>query len=401
MSGTSHEHHHGHGLIIGVIAALLGVAAGAGLAVLVLSHMQPAGQNGGGDAAAQQGMPPASVRVGVVSRQELARRFDVVGRLQEIRHATVAAEVEGRVLSAPIEPGDPVVGGQTVLAEIDGVWTRLALEQAEAQVAAAKVTLDQSQRDYEYLRKLANGGSAKPKEVDDAQAKVEANRAALQAAQAMRDEAQQRVERLAIVAPFDGAVVQRLVERGQWVSPGAAVAKVITTGQLDAEVYVPEQYIGQVNVGEQVEVSIDPLDESVQGKIVAVVPLAANAARTFPVKIRLDDRGGRLKAGMSVTAHLPISQKQPHLVVPRDAVLFSGADTSVWAVMPSDNQKQPPTAAPVPVRVLFGTADDYVIEPLGDKELAVGGLVVVQGGERLIPGQGLLFEPPPPPEVKS
>ncbi|MCC6680162.1 MAG: efflux RND transporter periplasmic adaptor subunit [Phycisphaeraceae bacterium] len=399
MSGTSHEHHHGHGLIIGVIAALLGVAAGAGVAVLVLGGAQPVGMEGD-DAAAQGGMPPAMVNVAAVSQQELAERFDVVGRLQEMRSAIVAAEVAGRVLNAPIEPGDAVVGGETVLAEIDGVWARLALRQAEAQVAAARATFDQSQRDYEYLRKLSEGGSAKPKEVEDARAQVEAGQAALDAAVAMRDEAQQRVERLAIVAPFDGTVVQRLVERGQWVSPGAAVAMVITTGQLDAEVYVPEQHIGKVAVGEQVQVSIDPLKESDEGEIVAVVPLASNAARTFPVKIRLDDRGGKLKAGMSVTAHLPIAEKQMRLVVPRDAVLFSGADARVWTVGPPAGQDQPPSAAPVAVNVLFGTADDYVIEPLGHGELMPGALVVVQGGEKLIPGQGLLFQPLPPPEVK-
>ena len=77
------------------------------------------------------GMWPATVRVGVAETQKLRPRLAVIGRLREVRLATVAAEVEGKVLAVPVQEGDPVVGGQTVLAEIDGVWAGLDLARTQ------------------------------------------------------------------------------------------------------------------------------------------------------------------------------------------------------------------------------------------------------------------------------
>lgn len=392
MNAAAAEHHQHRVIITAVIAAVIGIALGAVVAALIVSRLSGGEQMQGGGAMGG-GMPPAQVRVGNVEQQDLRARFDVVGRLHELRRAVVASEVEGRVLDVPIEPGDMVVGGETVLAEIDGVWSNLALKESQAQVAAAKATLEQSRRDYEYLKTLQTNGSAKPKEVDDAATMVAANEATLEAAHAALDLAQQRVDRLKVVAPFDGAVVDRLVERGQWVDPGTPVAQVITTGQLDAEVYVPEQHIGEVAVGEPIDVTVGPLNERVTGAVVAIVPTASNAARTFPVKVRLDDMGGRLKAGMSVVAHLPVSKAGPKLTVPRDAVLFDGDNAMVWVAAEIVEPKQH-VAQPVPVKVTFGVADRYAVEPLG-ATLEPGAMVVVQGGERLMPNQPLMIDPGP------
>jgi len=393
MHAAAHEHHQHRLIIAVVIAAVLGLALGGGAAWLVAARVNGnGGAPGGGFDAMMGGMPPAMVRVGDVREQALRSRFDAVGRLIELRRATVASEVEGRVLDVPIEAGDAVVGGATVLAEVDGVWSSLALREAEARVAAVRATLEQSRRDYEYLATLRQSGSAKPKEVEDAATAVAANEASLAAARTAVDLAKQRVDRLKIVAPFDGAVVRRLVERGQWVAPGTPVAEVITTGQLDAEVYVPEQHVGAIRVGQTVDVTIGPIGERVTGEVVAIVPAASNAARTFPVKVRLDDRGGKLKAGMSVIAHLPISDERPRLTVPRDAVLFSGDEATVWVA--TQNVEGGRVALPVPVRVSFGVADRYVVEPLG-ATLEAGADVVVQGGERLVPNQPLMIDPGP------
>lgn len=389
MSHTpEHEHHRGRVLTAAVTAALIGGVIGGAVMWLVLRTNGTNGQQPGMQAA----MPPAQVRVGRVEQQALRERFDVVGRLQELRRATVAAEVSGRVLEVPIDAGDPVVGGETVLAQIDGVWARLALREAEARLAAAQANVDQSRRDYGYLQTLQERGSAKPREVEDAATTVASDEAALREAEAAMELAQQRVDRLRIVAPFDGAVIDRLVERGQWVNQGTPVAEVITTGSFDAEVFVPEQYIRLVAVGENVDVTVEPLKMNLAGRVVAVVPSAENAARTFPVKIRLDDPEGVLKAGMSVIAHLPISDAQPRLTVPRDAVLFAGGDATVWVA--TETAEGPRQALAVPVAVLFGVGDRYVVEPLG-ATLEPGAAVVVQGGERLIPNQPLMIDSPP------
>ncbi len=349
------------------------------------------------------GMPPATVRVGAVTQVQVQDRFDVVGRLVELRRTTVAAESAGKILTVPMEEGDRVVGGETVLARIDPIWSAVALEAAEARVAAAEAQLERSEREKAYLEELQQGGAARPKEVDDARAQAKADRAALGAALAERNEARQRAGRVDVLAPFDGHVVRKLVEVGQWVEPGGAVAEVVSAGEVDAVVGVPERLINQVRVGGRVEVTVEPLDRRFGGEVVAVVPSAATAARTFPVKIRLSDEGGLLKPGMSVLAHLPAGESSLQLTMPRDAVLFQGGRATVWAaVEPSPAAEAGaaatgeegaggagpamPVAASLPVEVLFGVGDRYAVRGA----LEPGMRVVIEGGEMLMPQQPLI-----------
>src|SRR5690606_28274597 len=120
-------------------------------------------------------------------------------RLEEVRRATIAAEVEGKIIAAPVEEGDRVEAGRTMLVRVDPVWAQAALQMAEAQVASAEAELDQSRRDLAYLEQLQSAGSAKPKEVDDARAAVLSDEAQLSSARAAREEAATRVSRLDVV----------------------------------------------------------------------------------------------------------------------------------------------------------------------------------------------------------
>ena len=344
---------------------------------------------------AQAGPPPASVRVGDAAVELVQSRFDVVGRLQELQMSTIAAEVEGKVLSVPVEEGDRVKGGETVLAEIDAVWSDLALKSAEADVSANEATLQKSESDLAILEKLLKVNSAKPKEVSDMRAKVKAGKAALKAAIAKRDRAKEQVGRLKIVAPFDGLVVKKMTEEGQWVNPGASVMEVISDGQIDAMVNVPERYINLIEVGGTVDVKIDALNMMLKGEVLSVTPMGSSSSRTFPVKVRLKDESKRLLPGMSVTAALPLGTKAEHVVVPRDAVLYTTKGSVVWVASMAP-KAQMPIAMPVYVKVLYGLGDKVVVQPqseMGPPVLVDGAKVVTMGAERIMfTGQPLMVD---------
>lgn len=360
-----------------------------------------AGQGFGQGGSEHGGPPPALVAVGQVRVEDLQGRWEVVGRLEEVRRAQVAAEQAGRVVEVTVEEGQPVTGGKTVLVRIDDIWARLSLtearakrQQAVAAVAEAQALLELASRDRVYLEELFQSGSAKPKERDDAvtneetaRARLERAKADLAAAEAEVDRRSQEIKRLSVVAPFDGVVLKKLVEVGQWVHQGDEVAEVLSRGAVDAVVDVPERFIGQVQLGLKVEVFVEAMGQEAMGEVTAIVPAASTAARTFPVKIRLDDQGGRLRAGMSVKAKIPTGQRQELLTVPRDAVHQWGNGMVVWVVTNG-------VGVPSPVRVLFGQQDRYAIEPARGGEgppLAQGTQVVVEGAERLFPGRAVTF----------
>lgn len=365
-----------------------------------------AGCGGGDDAAAggppaegeggpPGGAPPALVRVAEVSQRPLQTRWDAIGRLVELRRATIAAEVPGKVLKLDIEEGQRVTAGKTVLAEIDGVWTQLQLKSAEATIRSIEARLDQARRDLSFLEELAKRGSANLKEVEDARAESNALAAELEAAIADRNLQEERVQRLAVLAPFDGVVVAKHSEAGQWVNQGSPIVELITVGQIDAVLDVPERYIGNVRVGDRVPLKIEALGLEAEGEVLSIIPSGSNAARTFPVKIRLDDRGGQLKPGMSVIGYVPMSEARSHLAVPRDAVQFGPQGTLVWTL---DQGEGPmPVAAMVPIQVLFAQDQWFAVEPAPQATLTDGQPVVVEGAEMLFPGRMLIVQGDAPP----
>ena len=351
----------------------------------------PGGPGGGGP-------PPAMVRLAPVVSQELRNHLRVVGRLREVRRALVSAEEVGRFVEVGAEEGLPVVGGKTVLARVDDTWARLALESAEARVqqaaarsAESQAGVSQALRDLEHVKSLAGTAAALLKEVDDAKTKVDGAQAALAAARAEglvaaadRSRAEVRLKRVEVLAPFDGVVVRKLVEVGQWSKEGEPVAEIVSRGTIDAVVDVPERVVNGVSVGDELEVIIEPLGLRAMGKVRQVVPMGENAARTFPVKVGLEDREGLLKPGMSVVALVPTAEREMRVAVPRDAVLRGPMGEYVWADSGG-------VAMRVGVEVLFGSAEHYAVRVLPGPPLRPGMNVVVEGGERVMfPGQPLI-----------
>lgn len=349
------------------------------------------------------GPPPALVRVGEVNRESVQQMWDVVGRLREVRRAIVAAEQAGRIVEVSAEEGDHIEAGKTVLVRIDDVWAKIDLQTAEARLAQSKANaedhaaqLEQATRDLDALAALLKASSAKPKEVDDARtmvrqraAQLERAKAEVVGAEAELVRAKEDLSRLTVVAPFSGVVIRKMSEVGQWATAGAGVAEIISRGKVDAVIDVPEQYVNFLTRGDAVEVDIEPLKISQVGKVEAIIPLGSSAARTFPVKVRLDDVNGSLKPGMSVLAHVPTGKRADVLTVPRNAVQRRGSGDTVWINLNGQGM-------PVSVKVRFGVGDRYVVEPLGGgPPLAPGMQVVIEGAERLFPTRPLIVQPEP------
>jgi len=343
-----------------------------------------------GGAAANNGPPPASVLVEPAKRMDLQQRFEVTGRLRAVKRATIAAEVAGMLIDLPVSEGTRVVADQTVLARVEDVFVKLELQAADAEVAEARADRGQRESDLRYLESLARSNAARPKEVDDARTAVASAQARLDAAIARRDRAQEDLQRVVVTAPFDGTVTAKRAEIGQRVEVGQPLVELVSRGQIDAVLDVPERVVNQITVGDEVEVMIEAIDQRVTGQVVAINPDGTGSARTYPVKVRLDDRGMKLKPGMSVVAYVPLERVTPRMTVPRDAVQIGPGGSVVWVAQ--SKEQGPPVGMSVPVDVLFGHGERFAVEPAGQASdlLQDGATVVVQGAERIFfPGHAL------------
>ncbi|NLF72006.1 MAG: efflux RND transporter periplasmic adaptor subunit [Candidatus Anammoximicrobium sp.] len=355
----------------------------------------------GGEAA--KPAPPALIRVSVAERKKIQPQRSIIGRLVEVRKVTVASEVTGKIVDLPVDQGTPVSAGQTVLARVDDVWSRLAAERSKAQVASAKARRASAQAQLAYQQaelrretRLSQTNVVTDSELESRQASVqdlEAKAAEAEAAQAEAEvalaEETERMSRSVILAPFDGTVVEKRAELGGYVSPGNPIVDIVSRGQVDAQLMVPESMVNLIELEQSLPIRIDALAEEVRGTVVSVTPYGPGASRTFPVLVRLDDQGGRIKVGMSVTASIATDSQREALVVSRDAVLVRPDGSTVWVAVPAE-QSEDIRVQPVPVTISARMPTEYAIEPetdTGRRLLTAGTKVVIEGAERLTPGQ--------------
>ncbi|MEM6749854.1 MAG: efflux RND transporter periplasmic adaptor subunit [Planctomycetota bacterium] len=383
------------GAVIAAVALLVGLLLG-----VMLGGGGPPEQEGGPGGGGGDGPPPALVVLGSAETQSLRPRVAVEGRLAAPRRADVAGEVEGPIVRVLVDEGDAVFGPKgeddpgTVLAVVDEVWLRQALAEATADWEAADAELRRSQNELDDLTSLRRGGAAQPQEVRDAQTDVASKKASVDAAKAAMERAETDLERASTHAPFDGVVVAKHAEAGQWMSRGGVVASIVSLDPIDAEIDVPESLVNAVKASGEgtVEVEVPALGRRIAAAVRSVNVDGQNPARTYPVKLSIDNPEGLLKPGMTVTAYPPRGPEGSYLTVPRDAVQFDEKGAVVWGAL----ELQPGSglvAFPAAVEVLFGEGERFAVRVLpsaGPPVLREGAAVIVAGAERLFPTQPLM-----------
>jgi RND family efflux transporter MFP subunit len=121
----------------------------------------------------------------------------------------------------------------------------------------------------------------------------------------------------------------------------------------------------------------------VAGTVDAIIPRADPRARTFPLKVALQQTNGTIGAGMLAQVSMPAGDTHRAIVVPKDAVVGDGANQHVFLI--GDDS----TVQRVPVQTGEGLGDWIVIRG----EITAGQRVVTRGNERLFPGQPVEGEP--------
>jgi RND family efflux transporter MFP subunit len=348
---------------------------------------------------APKGPPPTPVKVAAAREASLAPRRKVFGELRAQRRTTVAAEEAGIVREFLVQEGVRVRAGAPI-ARLDGSRLDLELGILEANTAVARATLAErelgarrSARDLELLRRAAEQGGTNPREIADAESDQAVAAAMVTQAQAaiavLERQAALLAERrrdLEIVSPFDGVVTRRFAEAGAWIAAGGAVVEIVDSAHLEAWFDVPQesfaaaQRLAAAEGGQSSELRSLEIQTTTGVRVEAtglrIVPEIDAQARTFHAIAAVRDDPANLAAGLALNAFVPQGQLASWTLVPKDALVYQGVNTSVFVVRNG-------VAVPTPVRVAFPIGDDVALEA---GAVAAGAAVVVEGNERLIPG---------------
>jgi len=325
-----------------------------------------------GPVLAQDGPPPAIVRIGEVVELDMARTITTPASVIARNDARIAAEASGRIIMIA-EPGDFVEAGG-LIAQLDDRQARIQLDEARANLARSTANANYQQAEAERFAQLAQNGTVpatRLREVELARDLAVQDR---RQARAATQRAELELERTQILAPFAGRVAERLIEVGELSAPGREIARLVDTDHTEAIAMAPVAIAPYLRVGQTVAVSLRDGD-SIQAPIRAIIPVGDAVSRTFEVRIDLEGTGWLV--GSAARAAFPAETPRAQMAAPYDAVILRANGSFIFTVDGDDVAHQ--------VSVTTGVRSGGFIAI--DGEVERGQRVVVSGAETLSEGR--------------
>ena len=267
------------------------------------------------------------------------------GFVQPNRQLSLSSKVAGRVVEMhpAIDSRGRFLKGD-VLVRLEDETERATLQQNRANLKATETQLRQANADLERAQTLLDRGVISSTEVDNQQNSVEQLEANLDALRAAIEIAEISLDQRKIVAPFDGAVLEKAVEVGDVISAGQQLAEIFSEGQLEIDIAVrqadaaliPGLFEGSPAMA-TAEISFAGYSFEWDGVVSRVEPRLDSVTRTLTVTVALSDLkdGGdapRIASGappalINAFAHVVIDGVQPEATyrIPSTA-LRSGSD---------------------------------------------------------------------------
>ena len=329
---------------------------------------------------AQEKTTPVSVVRATTS--PLYDEIPLSGTVLARRVSLISPKIEGFVAEVLVDDGDEVKATDPLL-RLDRIMAEIELSRSRAQVSEASARLKEAKRQRDEAAELVEKKHIPATSYEAALSEVDISAAILQRLRAELARQEENISRHTIYAPFDGVIAEKLVELGQWVDTGTGLVELVEIDVLRVDVPVPQHYFSEVMVGTDVKIRFDAMPEKdFSGKVSMKIPVGHESARTFPVRIEMDNKDHVMAPGMSARVRFLLSQSDQVLILPRDAVVKKSDGTELVWILSEENS----VLKAMPVVVQTGKAYRQNVE-IVKGDLKAGDRVVIRGNEILRPGQ--------------
>ena len=326
--------------------------------------------------ATAQDRPPTLVVTEPVQSMEFHDQVTLTGRTEAWVTSRIVSEVAGRVAEVNAEEGVLIEKGQP-LVTIDAEQLQYVYDAKAAETEQARERSELAADQFERAEDLYQRDLVPETTLDSARTWKNITEQEYRQLDADRRRLQLDLRNCRIAAPFSGYTGRKLVDVGEWVSPGTPVFEMVDVSHIRVRVDLPERYFGRLSKGSDVTVRLsEGQGEPVTGTVIGISPNAGRETHTFPVIVDVPNPSGRLAGGMLVRAVLSLDDRFNSLAVSKDAIIRQGPQTLVYTVREGK-------AAPVPV---VTTSTDGKMIAVRGEQLSEGMPVVVRGNERIFPG---------------
>ncbi len=322
--------------------------------------------------------PPMLVATTIIVTGKAEPTAKFIGTIYFSRTAKVAAEVDGIVRQVYSNDGQFVKAGDR-LVRLDDDLMVTEIAGTRAVYEQNLVELEQAQRDYKRIEALHQQDSIATSEFEAYGTKVNRLQKQSIVLNARLDRLLLEQQKKTVRAPFDGMIIERLVEAGEWVKAGGLVVTLADNQNLEARIDIPASVIPFITPGQKVVMTV--AGQEISGKFITIIPRGDITTRTFVAKFSLLENATLIE-GMQVQIVLPIAAASENLLVPRDAVTNSFGQDVIFI---NDNGRARMIA--VKIASHSGTRVGIISD-----EVEAGQLVVIKGNERIRDGQAVRTE---------
>jgi membrane fusion protein (multidrug efflux system) len=245
--------------------------------------------------------------------------IQVTGTLEAVLRTDLAANAAGRVLAVGVQRGQEVKRG-TVVAQLDVHLSALQRDAARAQANVSNDQATSASEECARSARLAASGAIAPAELARQQWQCKIAQGSVAVAQLQAEVASKAVSDGVLAAPFDGWVVDRSVEPGEYVMPPTRVATLVSLDPLRLRISVPEAHLAALVTGATLAFHVAAYpDRSFAAKLAHVSPVVDPATRDVVADAEVSNTDKSLRPGMFVTAGIAVGERTTP-AVPRSSL---------------------------------------------------------------------------------
>ncbi len=246
------------------------------------------------------------VKTEILKAQPFTDYLELLGVAKAFYQATLSSDEGGKIKEFRKDKGSYVKEGDIILVIDNDVL--------KANMEAAKAQYEKAENNFKRQEELYN--QKVTSELQYLNQKYERD-----AALANYNLIQARYEKTFIKAPFSGVVDKKFVEIGETVLPTSPIVSVVSMYTIKVEAGIPENYVNQVKVGDDVKVVFKDLDGIEYNEKVSFVGNSISTDnRTFPIEIHIKNSDNKIKPELSAKVFIQRSKYDAAIVIPEETV---------------------------------------------------------------------------------
>lgn len=317
----------------------------------------------------------ALVETDILKKKQINDLQEFIGTVSFEKKSKIASESSGIAKNINFEVGQKINRNE-VLVYIDSDILDAQIKAAKSAVNMYSVQSKNAKKNFERYSVLLEKKSIAQKIYDDSKVEYDVANENLISAKAKLNELKIQKSKKQIKAPFSGIIVEKNINKNEWLNQGTQIATIINTDALELIFNLPITFISGLNPGDEYDIEVS--NQIIKAKLYAAIPSGDKLTRTFPVRFKADISEKKdlfVFDGASAKINFAKESKNEALVINRDAVIKRFNMDVIFAVVENKSVM-------IPVQVTTYSGKNAAITGQGITE---GMEIVTKGNERIFP----------------